>query len=384
MYVFAGVHLLLIGGFLQLVAGLLSFRRNDHLTGTAFVVFASLWSVQGITSILSTEMTDVQGAALSGLVGYMAIAVVLFICSLFVNYILPPVLAAMLLTLIFEAVGLYFLWGRRVAAAFELFIVLTAVYAVVVMTTKGISQRYVLPGFGNAPIDPLLIRTSAKGKKKNEKRKNTKYAEPMGLGYIANIVPAATLAFHSLGYFDDFRPAMAALMCSSLCHVVSSYYAFLRRDYFHCVQFISYFVFWISRGLGEFLVNFDLQADVDSLTNYYGSWGIVLVLLGVLLVSTTQSVVVFLYNLLLTVVAILSVESIPGSVRNYTFGVSSAVLAVTSMYVSVAHLVNSVAEKAIVYVGPEIITAEKLKKLFRCCRYVYIAFVIMLRLNVFP
>ncbi|OWF46191.1 uncharacterized protein LOC110456034 [Mizuhopecten yessoensis] len=366
--IIAGVHLILVGGFLQLVAGLLSFRRNDHLTGTAFVVFASLWSFQGITYILTTDMPDLNGAALSGLVGYMAVAMVLFVCSLFVNYILPPVLAAMLLTLVFEAAGLYFLWAKRVAAAFELFIVFTAIYAVVVMTTKGVSLRYVLPGFGNAPIDPLLIRTFAKGKKKNETKKNTKYAEPMGLGYIANIVPAAVLCFHSLGYFTDFRPAMGAFMCSSLCHIVSSYYAFLRRDHFHSVQFIVYFIFWISRGVGAFLVTFDLGGDTTSVTNYYGSWGMVLVLVAILVVSTTQSVVVFLYNLLLTLIAILSVEHIPGSVRNYTFGVSSAILALVSIYISIAHLLNSLAEKSIVYVGPEIIAAEKLQCAFGCFR----------------
>ncbi|XP_033737263.1 uncharacterized protein LOC117325261 [Pecten maximus] len=364
--VIAGVHLIVIGGFLQLVAGLLSFRRNDHLTGTAFVVFASLWSFQGITYILTTDIPDLHGAALSGLVGYMAVAVSLFVCSLFVNYILPPVLAAMILTLIFEAVGLYHVWAKRVAAAFEIVIVLTAVYAVVVMTTKGVSQRYVLPGFGNAPIDPLLIQTSAKGKKKNEKKKNSKYAEPMGLGYTANIVPALVLSFYSLGYFTDFRPAMGALMCSSLCHIVSSYYAFLRQDYFHSVQFITYFIFWISRGVGAFLVTFDISGDTDSMTGYYGLWGMVLVLVALLVVSTTQSVVVFLYNLLLTIIAILSVEHIPGSARNYTFGVSSAVLALVSIYISIAHLLNSVAEKAVVYVGPEIIAADKLQRTFAC------------------
>ncbi|XP_069127556.1 uncharacterized protein [Argopecten irradians] len=364
--IIAGVHLILIGGFLQLVAGLLSFRRNDHLTATAFVVFATLWSFQGITYILTNDIPDLRGAALSGLVGYMAVTVALFICSLFVNFILPPVLVAMLLTLVFEAAGLYFLWAKRVAAAFELFIVITAIYAVVVMTTKGVSQRYVLPGFGNAPIDPLLIETSAKSKKKNEKRKNSKYAEPMGLGYIANIVPALMFSFHSLGFFTDFRPAMGILMCSSLCHILSSYYAFLRQDYFHSIQFISYFIFWISRGVGAFLSTLDVSMDTD--LDYFGSWGMVLILFAILVVSTTQSVVVFLYNLTMTVIAILSVEHIPGSVRNYTFGVSSAVLALASVYLAIAHLLNSLAEKAVVYVGPEIIAAEKLQRTLGCLR----------------
>jgi len=158
-----------------MIAGFLSFRRNDHLTGTAFTVFAALWFNQGTLNILSATrlFNDFSKAVLPGLVGFMVVAIILFICSLFVNYIMPPVLAAMFMALVFECVGQFYNWGKRAAAAFELVIALSAIYAVVVMTTKGVSQRYILPGFGNAPIDPLLIQTKAVGKKKHEKRKNT-------------------------------------------------------------------------------------------------------------------------------------------------------------------------------------------------------------------
>uniref|UniRef100_A0AAV2MJE6 Uncharacterized protein n=1 Tax=Knipowitschia caucasica TaxID=637954 RepID=A0AAV2MJE6_KNICA len=45
----AGVQLLILGGLCQLVAGLLSFRKFDHLSGTAFVGYAALWSSYGAT-----------------------------------------------------------------------------------------------------------------------------------------------------------------------------------------------------------------------------------------------------------------------------------------------------------------------------------------------
>lgn len=367
-----GVHLVLIGGFLQLTAGLLSFRRNDHLTGTALIVLSALWCYLGIVYIVTKEISiqTMPQSVLPGLIGFIAVAIVLFICSLFVNYIMPPVLAAMLLTLIFEGVGLFYVWGRRVAAAFELFIALTAIYAVVVMTTKGVSQRYVLPGFGNAPIDPLLIKTRSSGKKKSEKKKITKYAEPMGLGYIGNIVPSVLLCFYHFGYFSDFRPASAALTCSFLCHIVASYYAFLRNDFFHSVQFISYFLFFVSRGSGSFLSTLGYSTSGSGLESFYGSWGIIIILSFILFSSLCQNVIVFVYNLLMVLMAFLSLEHIPEVARTYTFGITSAVIGIASIYISVAHLLNSIAEKEIVFVGPEVVSSDRMKELFlklKCC-----------------
>lgn len=49
--VFSGVHLILIGGVCQLIAGLLSFRKYDHLSGTAFIGYAALWGSYGATRI---------------------------------------------------------------------------------------------------------------------------------------------------------------------------------------------------------------------------------------------------------------------------------------------------------------------------------------------
>uniref|UniRef100_A0A674CYF0 Threonylcarbamoyl-AMP synthase n=1 Tax=Salmo trutta TaxID=8032 RepID=A0A674CYF0_SALTR len=49
--ILAGVHLILIDGVCQLIAGLLSFRKYDHLSGTAFIGYAALWGSYGATRI---------------------------------------------------------------------------------------------------------------------------------------------------------------------------------------------------------------------------------------------------------------------------------------------------------------------------------------------
>lgn len=359
------------------MAAFMSFRRNDHLTATAFVVFSAIWSIYGIGHLLQPVLgiEAMQRGLLPGMIAFCAIAIVLCLCALTVNYILPPVLLALFLTLVFEGVGLFYIWGKRVAAAFEIFIVLTGLYAVVVMTLKGVSQRYVLPGFGNAPYNVLLIRAKAQDNKKKEKKKNTKYAEPMALGYLGNVVPATVLAFHHLGYFTDFRPAASMLLFSLLCHMLASFYAFLRHDFFHSVQFICYLMLWLSKGITQTLISLEFHGIIEARINFYGQWGLFLVYSALLVGSMCQAKVVFLYNLLFLVMLLLSVAHIPINVYNFTFGIPCAIIAIVSLYIALATLVNSIAEKAVMYTGSEVVTQVSLRSYFErltaCCRYLY-------------
>lgn len=358
-----GLHLILVGGFLQITAGIMSFRKNDHLVATSLTVFATLWAFQGGAIILSKLIySDVTKSVLPVYIAFVTIAFSLFICSIFVNFIVPPVLVAMALTLTFESIGLFFTWGKKTAVAFEFLIVLTAMYAVTVMKTKGISQRYILPGFGNAPIDPLLIKRNASRTNKKEKRKNTKYAEPMGMGYMGSIIPVSVVCFHGLGYVDDMTVPILAVSCGALLQIIASYYSFLRGDLLYSVQFLTHFLFWTSKSL---VYQFSGSADsFSSYANFYGSWGLVLVLAFFTICSSTQSIAVFLYNCLLTVTSILSMEHIPLSIQNYTFGLSAILIWLFTVYLSTAHLLNACAEKPVLPLGSEITTEERL---FGCC-----------------
>ncbi|BFY99298.1 hypothetical protein BsWGS_02338 [Bradybaena similaris] len=363
----SGVHLIVVGGLIQVVAGLLCFRRWDHLTGTAFVVFGSLWTSVGISRILTAQTGNAEAirvGTLPGMIGFMAVAVILCACAVTVNFILPPVLIALLLTLIFEGVGASFAWGRRVAAAFELFIVITSVYAVVVMMLKGVSQRYILPGFGNAPYDPLLMRAAGGPAPKNEKKKITKYSEPMGMGFLGNVVPAAVLAFHHLGFFTDFRPAIAMFVFSAFMQVLGSFYSFLRHDFFHSISFVLYSTFWHCRAILQFLISMNIPHILDSRVNFYGQWTLIGLLIVLAIISLSHNRVVFLYNVMFVIMAILSVDHIPVSAHNFTFGVTAAITAVLSLYVGMSALENSIAEKAVMYIGAEMVHYDKLKTFF--------------------
>jgi hypothetical protein len=83
-------------------------------------------------------------------------------------------------------------------------------------------------------------------------------------------------------HLQDFRPAMAMFVFSLFCHVLASFYAFLRHDFFHAVQFAVYFVFWMSRGVLQLLVTLDgFNGDtfVTQRVNFFGQWSVVILLL---------------------------------------------------------------------------------------------------------
>ncbi|XP_064816445.1 uncharacterized protein LOC135532946 [Oncorhynchus masou masou] len=174
--ILAGVHLILIGGVCQLIAGLLSFRKYDHLSGTAFIGYAALWGSYGATRIflgasqpittnltmshdlmsnttpltalttnlsLSAELWNstsqspdwlslllIPQSAIAGLVPYILLSFLLAFCSATVNVIMPFVFGAITLTLLFEAVavGVSSAWPLVVSGILELLILLFAVY----------------------------------------------------------------------------------------------------------------------------------------------------------------------------------------------------------------------------------------------------------------
>ncbi|RXM92838.1 hypothetical protein EOD39_19710 [Acipenser ruthenus] len=162
-HILAGVQLILIGGVTQLLAGLLSFRKYDHLSGTSFIAFAALWGSYGSTrivlgafppSINSTNTTDqlypvnstfrntelatppIGQSAIAGLIAYISISFILSFCSATVNYIMPFVFGAITLTLIFEAVGLVGGWALVVSGVLELVILMCGLYGATALLLK--------------------------------------------------------------------------------------------------------------------------------------------------------------------------------------------------------------------------------------------------------
>ena len=80
---------------------------------------------------------------------------------------------------------------------------------------------------------------------------------------------------------------MSFFVFSLMCHVLASFYAFLRHDFFHAVQFAVYFVFWMSRGVLQLLFSLEEfgQEGLVQRVNFYGQWSLVILLMVVTLAS---------------------------------------------------------------------------------------------------
>ncbi|CAH1265559.1 YRDC [Branchiostoma lanceolatum] len=374
--VITGVHLIVIGGFVQLVAGLLSFRKYDHLAATAFVTFAALWSSMGVLRILeaTSSTAAVISATLPGLVSYACVALVLSVTSATTNYIMPPVALTAAILLSFETVGLYYGWGKKVAFALEIVLVLIALYGATALLLKGVFQRWVIPGFGNAPFNVLLFGTRAgtsqNRSKEEEKKKNTKYAEPMGLGYLSNVPVAAIFAFHYLGFTVSFPAATPWVGLALVSLIIASYYSFLRNDAFHCIMFGSQATFWLCQAAG--LAAHSLTGgNYDVRSPLLGTWAFLPTFVLLVLVSLTKDKVTLVNNLVFALLSVAWFSVIPLAGAKYAVGALCAALSVLSLYSSFANLINSVAEKPIMWVGSRLVAMTTLREGFkkvRCCR----------------
>ncbi|XP_032812566.2 uncharacterized protein LOC116943641 [Petromyzon marinus] len=407
--ILSGVHLVLIGGVTQLVAGLLTFRKFDHLGGTAFLAFAALWSGFGASRIISgavtlaaavnstannlTAFAVVQNAtapdafvsdtAVASLVAYICVSAILAFCSATANYIMPPVFGAITAVLVFEAVlAAYPLgWAAPVAGSLELIILAAGLYGSVALLLKGITQRYVLPGFGNALFNVLLLGAGKAasggggggggggGAGGNERKKNTKYAEPMALCCLCDAVAAVILAFYCFGFPHTFTAGALWLSVNSGPQLLAAYYAFLREDAYHGAKSVLRCVFWLVHAWQEFVVSTEQVAlasaaagELDSARlAMVGDWFLLVAAVVLLLVSLDRDVLETAENSTFALLAVAAIPQIPARARYAFLGAACCAHAAVSLYATFARLINSIAEKPLVPIGAVPLTSQRLR-----------------------
>ncbi|CAJ0929943.1 unnamed protein product [Ranitomeya imitator] len=378
--ILAGVHLILIGGISQLIAGFLSFRKYDHLSGTAFLAFSALWSSYGATRIVvgselgllrsNSSSVDtiphipVNEGAVAGLVAYILIAFILAFCSATVNYIMPFVFGALTLTLIFEAVGLFGRWALVVSGVLELIIVLCGLYGAGVLLLKGLTQRYVLPGFGNSLFNVLLLGSANRNSSKTaeeEKKKNTKYAEPMALGYLCDTISPFIMAFYCFGYIKSFYVGCIWISINVLSQICSSYYSYLRDDVYHATKFAFHGIFWLVKSWEEFTITVVLSPEniSKSRESMVGDWFFVTVSCVFCFLSLNKDLLEVIHNMAFAVVTVSTIQQIPSAAGYIFFGVTCSIFTAISLYTTFASLVNSIAEKVLIPIGNVVIAKAK-------------------------
>ncbi|XP_018530884.1 uncharacterized protein si:ch211-153b23.3 [Lates calcarifer] len=414
--ILAGVHLILIGGICQLVAGLLSFRKYDHLSGTAFIGYAALWGSYGATRIYlgalaetpttaplahemmsnlslytnmmsnmsqnaTTEITvcnlclSIKESAIAGLVPYILLSFLLAFCSATVNYIMPFVFGAITATLIFEAVALVASsWALVVSGVLELLILIFAIYGSAALLLKGLTQRLVLKGFGTPLFNVLLLGTANSASAQSigqEKKKNTKYAEPMALGFFCDTVAPFVFAFYSFRYMQSFGLGATWVSIISVAQLFSSYYAHLRQDCYHTTKFGLHATYWLIKAWDEFVVSALIVEDskvVSGRESMVGNWFFVVAGLVLCVGSLNMDVLELIHNMLFVLLTVSTIPQIPLQGYYIFFGVACSLFTAASLYGTFSRLINTIAEKSLIPVGPQPISTEQLQKAFKCSR----------------
>lgn len=381
------------------MAGLLSFRKYDHLSGTAFIGYAALWGSYGATKVFygardethhtmsngsnSTTnasfratpniLTFIDEAAIAGLVPYILLSFLLAFCSATVNYIMPFVFGAITLTLIFEAVGLVAgPWALVVAGILETLILLFAIYGSAALLAKGLTQRLVLKGFGTPLFNVLLLGTSNSTRAQSngqEKKKNTKYAEPMALGFFCDTVASFIFAFYSFGYMKSFALGATWVSIITVALLLSSYYSYLRQDCYHTTKFGLHAVFWLIKAWEEFVLsvliveNSSVESGREAMV---GNWFFVIAAFVLCVGSLATDVYELIHNVLFVLLTVSTIPQIPVRGYYYFFGAALLLFTVASLYGTFARLINTIAEKALIPVGSPPTSTDRLKNTLTC------------------
>lgn len=389
------------------MAGLLSFRKYDHLSGTAFIGYAALWGSFGATRIYfgafseTRQITNnsssfsnppnntslngtipsshlslsIRESAIAGLVPYIVLSFLLAFCSATVNYIMPFVFGAITLTLIFEAVGLVASsWALVVSGVLEMLILIFAIYGSAALLVKGLTQRHVLKGFGTPLFNVLLLGTTNSGKAQStgqEKKKNTKYAEPMALGFFCDTISSFTFAFYGFGYMRSFGLGVAWLSIITGAQLFSSYYAHLRQDAYHTTKFGLHATYWLIKAWDEFVVSaLDLKSNsvASGRESMVGNWFFVAAGVVLCIGSLNMDVLELIHNMMFVLLTVSTVSQIPAQGYYIFFGVACSLFAAASLYGTFTRLINTIAEKSLIPVGPQPVSRDRLKKALNCCR----------------
>lgn len=384
------------------MAGLLSFRKYDHLSGTAFIGYAALWGSYGATRIYYGALYDnqtlsvpeqinsscsnmmnasqdchlylsIEESAIAGLVPYILLSFILAFCSATVNYIMPFVFGAITATLIFEAVALMAdSWAFVVSGVLELLILIFAIYGSAALLIKGLTQRLALKGFGTPLFNVLLLGTANSASAQSigqEKKKNTKYAEPMALGFFCDSVAPFIFAFYSFGYMKSFGLGVVWVSIISVAQLLSSYYAHLRQDCYYSTKFGFHATYWLIKAWDEFEVS-SLSLGgaqvVPGREAMVGNWFFVAAGLVLCVGSLNMDILELIHNLLFVLLTVATIPQIPLQGYYIFFGVVCSLFTAVSIYGTFSRLINTIAEKSLIPVGPQLVSTDKLKMALKC------------------
>ena len=170
------VTFIVVGGAIQLLTSLRSFRANDHFGATAFGIFSSLWFLLGVELLENIDVEDIDDDVSWSLPAPFIFSIFLTNCFLFAISPFLPAYNMFILGAIATPVGLETiirflqtettasntLSNLKVAQGISQFLLsIVAAYGCIAAILHGIHERQVLRGFEDAVVETMLWKRKA-------------------------------------------------------------------------------------------------------------------------------------------------------------------------------------------------------------------------------
>jgi len=282
-----GFMFIVLGGVIQYLASLRSFRANEHFGATVLSVFSALWFLLGFEMVLGGSEDD---ASLPNklMVACLGQSVLLLAISPFLNAFYMCLMAAITGTVVIEIISRF--QGDTGAdlsifhGVVHLLLSFICGYGCVASICRSIHERQVLPGFDDAVIESVLWKRKANVQNYTD----GKWANPKPLLYFSTsmtMIGVCYLLEPDYDKGDQFSIANPVLVCW---FTVQAFLQWTAVFIFGLRQEILHMADALMNSLLSAIVSYSLYMSVDIyiiVGTDAGAW--IFLLLGLVRLSFT-------------------------------------------------------------------------------------------------
>ncbi|KAK5613346.1 hypothetical protein CRENBAI_023377 [Crenichthys baileyi] len=143
----------------------------------------------------------------------------------------------------------------------------------------------------------------------------------------------------------------------------------IRQDWLPHHKFWFHATYWLIKAWDEFVVSVLIVEDskvVSGRQAMVGDWFFVVAALVLCVGSLNTDVLELIHNLLFVLLTVSTVPQIPLQGYYIFFGVACSLFTAVSIYGTFTRLINTIAEKSLIPVGPQPVSSEQLSRALRC------------------
>nr|XP_061783952.1 uncharacterized protein si:ch211-153b23.3 isoform X2 [Nerophis lumbriciformis] len=201
------------------------------------------------------------------------------------------------------------------------------------------------------------------------------YSEPGVLGMLSNGISAFLVLLQNFGTahtgiapqgVENILAGVHLILIGGVCQLVAGLLSFRKYDHLSATAFVGYAALWGSFGATR--IYFE-DANVTSGRNpMVGNWFFVVAALVLCIGSLSMDALELVHNILFLLLTISTIPQIPLKDYYIFFGVACSIFTAASLYGTFSRLINTIAEKLLIPVGPQPVSTAQLKRVFNWSR----------------